>query len=162
MNRRGLAWPTAVAIVLALTIAGNFWVLHLATRDPSFAVEPDYYQRAIAWDSTMAEAREDVRLGWSLHATLTPGDSVLHLGVDVADAAGTPLADLTIAVTATHNARASDVWATRLTSRGPGHYEGTLPSRRVGIWILTFAVSRGAERFVVTEHLDTGPPASTR
>ena len=29
----------------------------VASRDPSFAVEPDYYRKSLEWDATAAQAR---------------------------------------------------------------------------------------------------------
>ena len=44
-DRRGLGWPIAMSVILAGTVALNFWVMHLARSDPSFAVGTARYQR---------------------------------------------------------------------------------------------------------------------
>ena len=36
----------------------------VAVRDPHFATEPDYYQKAIRWDQTQAQAATNQRLGY--------------------------------------------------------------------------------------------------
>ena len=55
--KRGLWWPIAVAAILATTVAANIWVMMIANDDPSFAIEPDYYRKALAWDTTLAQSR---------------------------------------------------------------------------------------------------------
>ena len=63
-------WPVGLGLVLALTIAGNVVVYRLATRRDARAIEPDYYRKAVAWDSTQAVAARSRALGWRLEATL--------------------------------------------------------------------------------------------
>jgi hypothetical protein len=73
-------WPIAVVSVLAVTVAANV-VLLVQAGDPDAAgIEPDYYRRAVAWDSTLAQERRNISLGWQLAAEL-----------GVATPAGTPL-----------------------------------------------------------------------
>ncbi len=69
MNK-GVGWPIGVATILVLVVAANVWVAIIANRDPSFAIEPDYYAKAVAWDSSMAQARHNATLNWSLTPTL--------------------------------------------------------------------------------------------
>ena len=64
--KRGSWWPIGITAVLATTVAANVWVATIASDDPSFAIEPDYYAKAIAWDSTLAQARTNATLGWRL------------------------------------------------------------------------------------------------
>ena len=35
-------WPLALAAVLAITVAANFWLLWAANDDQRLAIEPDY------------------------------------------------------------------------------------------------------------------------
>ena len=53
--KRGMWWPIGITTVLATTVAANLWVMRLANEDHSFAIEPDYYRKAIMWDSTLAQ-----------------------------------------------------------------------------------------------------------
>ena len=48
--KRGGWWPIAITGVLAATVAANIWVAKIASDDPSFAIEQDYYRKAITWD----------------------------------------------------------------------------------------------------------------
>ena len=38
----------------------------IATRDPGFALERDYYQKAVNYDRVIAQRGENARLGWSV------------------------------------------------------------------------------------------------
>ena len=51
-------------MIVALLVGGagaNVGLMLVATSDASFAVEPDYYQKALAWDETMAQAARNRR-----------------------------------------------------------------------------------------------------
>ena len=70
--KRGTLWPVAVAGILGLTVAGNIWLIRVASGDPSFAVEENYYQRGVHWDDEMAQRARNIALGWKLAASLSP------------------------------------------------------------------------------------------
>ena len=64
-------WPAAIIAVLVGQVGFGLWMSHVANDDPHFAVEPNYYARAVNWDATMAQSRLDRALGWQAVATLT-------------------------------------------------------------------------------------------
>ena len=70
-QKSGRFWPWFVAALLAATAVGQGIMLYAATHDPTFAVVPDYYERAVAWDSTLAIEEASDALGWHATATLT-------------------------------------------------------------------------------------------
>ena len=41
-------------------------MVYVATSDGSFAVEPDYYQKALHWDDARSAAAENAGLGWTV------------------------------------------------------------------------------------------------
>lgn len=159
MIRDGRLWPWAMALVLGLTIGGNLLVFQLARGDASFAVEPDYYAKAVAWDSTRArEARSDA-LGWSVDAALVPAaEGGLHLTMRLHTATGAPVEGATVFVEASHNARASRILVDTLLSTSPGAWEGTLSSSRPGLWEVRVTATRGTDHFLHTLRLDTASP----
>jgi len=160
MTRDGRLWPWAMALVLALTIGGNLLVLRLARGDSSFAVEPDYYAKAMAWDSTMAREARSAALGWTLDAELGPKANTkeLHLAMHLHAADGAPVEGATVSVEATHNAHASRILSDTLRATTPGTWEGTLPSSQPGLWEVRVTATRGADRFLRTLRLDTASP----
>ena len=99
--KRGLGWPIAVIAILGATVGANIWVAVIASDDPSFAVEHDYYKKAVQWDSTMAQARENARLGWRIEPRLEPiGGHGSTLSVTLTDESGAPIRDAKIDVRA--------------------------------------------------------------
>jgi nitrogen fixation protein FixH len=155
-------WPIALAGVLAVSAAANLVVVAVAVRDPSFAVERDYYRKALAWDETMAQEQRNVELGWHVDATLVTLGRPRHdarLDVRVADADGRPIDGARVTVEALHNARANDLFAPLLTAQDAGRYTGSLPGARRGLWELRIRVARGAAVFttVLTRELVRQP-----
>lgn len=153
-------WPLAIIGVLAVTVAANV-VLLVAAGDPKSAgMEPDYYRRALAWDSTMAETRHNQALGWQLDAGLgeTAPDGT-PLAVRLTDAAGLPLDGAAITVEAIHNRDPMRPVRARLAAGAAGDYRTLLPLAHRGLWELRFTVERSGERFTARLRRDTAHPA---
>ena len=51
----GWWWPWFVVALLVATAGGQGIMLYAATHDPTFAIEPDYYQKAVAFDTTIQQ-----------------------------------------------------------------------------------------------------------
>lgn len=159
-DRRGLGWPIAMSAILAGTVALNFWVMHLARSDPSFAVEPDYYARAVHWDDELAQRRRNAALGWRLSSTVSRAAAgaadTARLRVRLTDAAGRPLGDATVAVEAFAVARSATVHRARLAAADgtTGDYDGRLDMRQPGQWELRVVATRGDDRFTAVQRLE--------
>jgi nitrogen fixation protein FixH len=152
-------WPAAVIGALVVTVAANV-VLLMAANDPRHAVvEPGYYRKAIAWDSTMAQEGRNEALGWTVAANLesTPGGAVLR--ARLADRAALPLSGARVTVEGIHNLDSGTRVRGELRETSAGRYEATLPLRRRGLWELRFTVNRLGERFTadLRQDLDRRP-----
>src|SRR5512132_189602 len=154
--KRGLAWPIGMATILALTVGATIWVAVIANDDPSFAIEPDYYRKAIGWDSTMVQMRENARLRWHIQPVLDPftrsGGATLRLRLS--DDAGAPIRDAKIRVAALYNARAGRILEGTMVADTPTTYALQLPVGTRGEWELRFDIQRGGERFTSTTRLE--------
>ena len=150
----GSWWPPMIAGALAFHVISSLVVVYVATSDPSYAVEDDYYEKAVAWDEKRAQDRTNEDLGWSLEFKVTPperpGDQPT-LDLTLLDADGGPLVGAAISVEGFHNARGDDILRERLTDVGDGVYSATPQMNRNGRWELRFSVDRGAEHFTHTE-----------
>ena len=115
--KRGMWWPIGLAGVLAATVAANIWVAAIANDDPSFAIEPDYYRKAVAWDTTLAQARHNALLGWRLTPAMSAiaSDGSSLLSARLTDSTGSEISGAVIRVSALAVARASDVHDMTLT-----------------------------------------------
>jgi nitrogen fixation protein FixH len=157
--QRGLGWPIGMGVILAITIAVNITVMFVAKDDPSFAVEKDYYRKAVEWDHTMEQERHNQQLGWRVEPVLgrySPQGGAL-LRVRVADSTGAAIPDGTVRVTAFHNARAGDVFEAALQYERDDSYTARLPVTRSGQWELRFTVTRGGDRFTAVARAEAIP-----
>lgn len=150
----GSLWPPIIAGALAFHVISSLVVVYVATSDPSYAVEDDYYQKAVAWDEKRAQDRTNEDLDWSLEFKVTPpekpGDQPT-LDLTLLDADDEPLVGAAISVEAFHNARGDDIVRDVLTDVGDGVYSATPQMNRDGRWELRFTVDRGAEHFTYAE-----------
>jgi nitrogen fixation protein FixH len=149
------AWPIAITLVLLLSAGSNVWVMTIANRDPSFAVEPDYYRKAVAWDAQMAQARTNAALGWRAVSAIVlakEGQPGL-VRVTLLDRAGRPVSGARLSVEAMHNARASQRLESALAETSPGIYEAATAARRPGQWELRVTAVRDTTRYTETVRL---------
>lgn len=158
--RAARLWPIAIVGVLGLTVAANALIFWAARDRKAAAVEPDYYRKAVRWDSTMAEERRSAALGWSAEAVLggvSRGGTPLT--VRLAGPGGVPLDGATVEVTAIHNLDAALHVTARLEPLGGGAYRARLPLRHAGLWELRLVAVRGRDRFRVSLRRDAAPGA---
>jgi nitrogen fixation protein FixH len=134
----------------------------VARADPAFAVEPDYYAKAVGWDARMAQEHANIALGWGATAALTlarpgvPGRITVHLS----DAAGHAVTGAAVSIEAMHNARASQRYEATLQPGRDGDYTSPVDAHRPGAWEVRLTATRGEARF--TQSLRIDAPAEQR
>jgi hypothetical protein len=158
-TRGARIWPWVPGGLLASMLAGLGTLAAIATNDPGFALERDYYRKAVRYDLEVLQRGENARLGWNLDATLTPDATGTSLLVTARDARG-PLAGARVSVEALENAHASIVYDLTLVEDAPGRYRGSLPAKRGGLWELRVRAERAQERF--TEVVRVSLPEGSR
>jgi len=152
-------WPAALVAVLAITVLANVAIYWTANHDSSFAVEPDYYQRAIDWDSTVARGQRSAALGWSADVRLAPPEAgQAILSVTLAARSGVPLDSADVRAALSHNAHGANVFQVRLLPSGPGLYAARVPSTAQGLWRVDLAATLGDDVFVGRVTVDNGIP----
>jgi nitrogen fixation protein FixH len=147
-------WPYVIAGALALHVAVSLIMVYVATSDPSYGVEENYYAKSVAWDDRRAQERANEVLGWTLVAAATPpsepgGQPTLE--ILLTDSTGASIDGAAVTLEAFHNARSNDIIRARLTAEGHGLYSAPLPMRRNGRWELRFTIDRGTEHFTFSE-----------
>ncbi|HSL52589.1 MAG TPA: FixH family protein [Candidatus Deferrimicrobiaceae bacterium] len=152
MSARGAYWPAVIVALLVGSAGANIGFMVVANRDASFAVEPDYYRKAVEWDRAMAQQARNAELGWTVSARLEPAAAGrARLVTAVQDRAGAPLTGGAVEVEAFPSARAREITSFALESTSEaGVYAGPLPSARPGLWELRVRVSRHGEVFTRT------------
>jgi nitrogen fixation protein FixH len=137
-------WPIAVGGVLFVTVAANVVMLVLAGDPHASAVEPDYYAKALAFDSTRAEEVRSAALSWTAAATVERNKGVR---VRLLDRAGAPVDGASVDVVAIHNLAPDHRPEATLHGEGDGWYAATMPLPQAGSWELRLRAVRGADRF---------------
>ncbi len=144
--RRHWVWPTAIIAVLSLHALGLIVVVFIATRDPSFAVEPNHYQKALAWDGAAARLRASQQLGWSVSIqTDTTADELgrRRLSCRIVNKDGVAVVGATVQLLMFHHARAADRLEVSLNPEKDGTYAALVPMKRKGLWECRIAARRG-------------------
>jgi nitrogen fixation protein FixH len=146
-------WPTVIIAALVIHVVVSLGTVWLATSNPSYAVEEDYYQKGLQWDAKRAQDRRNAELGWAVGIAVRPTavgqPTVLEISLTGAD--GTPVEAARVSVETFHNARANDILRAVLDEVPGGRYEAGLPMRRSGVWQFRITAVRGNDTFTFTE-----------
>lgn len=150
-------WALVPVALLASSMIGLGWMAITAIRDPSFALEQDYYQKAIHWDRTQAQAADNQRLAYRFG--VAPGvvlDKALRGTVQLTlrDRSGQPVSGARVVAEAFPNAFSSEISQLTFSEREPGIYSATIRAGRVGLWELRFSMDRGAEHATAVVRCD--------
>lgn len=149
-------WLMPVGLLTALTL-GELYMVYTAVDDPAFAVEKDYYKKAVHWDSHMKQVAENRRLGWKLALeTLPAKNGHVQVVVRIKDEHGHPVRGANVHVETFFNARASQILTADLPDTGDGSYASALPIRHRGLWEFRFTATQGRVRFTDVVRQDVG------
>lgn len=150
-SRRRFVMPAVVLGLLGGHMIFIFTAITLGTGDPSFAVVPDYYEKAVDYDDRKALLVQSAALGWSVQ--LQPSQRADTIGqrelvVQVLDREGEPVHGLTVRVDAYHMARAGDPVGFDCVEVLPGQYMGQSRMNREGFWQFAIEASSEHHRFI--------------
>jgi len=152
-TKSSLRWPVAIVALIALHVAGMISVILIATRDRSFAVEPNHYQKALAWDAFSARARASAALGWKV---VSRTDAALDraglrgLELVITGRDDKPVTGARVAVLAFPHARGEERVRIDLVEGEAGHYLAHAAMVRPGLWELRVVAERGGDSFSST------------
>lgn len=153
--KKGSLWPWVIGGALVLHVLTSLAVVFFATTDASYAIEEDYYQKAINWDEKRAQDRTNDELGWSLTFAVTPPTTPGEhpaIEVNLAGINAKPLTGATVSLETFHKARSEDIIHITLEPTGDaGRYTALPAMRNNGLWELRFTVTRGVDTFTHTE-----------
>lgn len=153
-------WPFVPVALLAAMVTGLGVMASIAVNDSGFALERDYYAKAVAYDTEIAQRAQNARLGWSLEATAAAAQVGKPSRLEVRLGDGTSaLQHARVRVEALRNASAGRVLEAELREAAPGRYEAELPLGRGGLWEFRFTVTRDGARFTQAARLDVAEAA---
>lgn len=142
-------WAWLPALLLGSMLVGLGTLAHIAIDDPHFALEPNYYDKAVHWDRSRAEERASQALGLqlSLGPVSVAADGSAELELRVRDADGGAFAGAVLEVEAFPNAFASRVQRPAIHEAAPGVYRAKLERALPGLWELRVSATRGPAHY---------------
>jgi nitrogen fixation protein FixH len=160
--KKGWYWPWLIIALLVATAAGQGVMLYAATHDATFSLEPDYYRKAVAWDTVMQQERANRALGWHASAVVGTSDATgRDVAISLAGGDGRPVHGARVRVTAIHNLDGDHHIARTLVGGADGRYTGHLPLVHDGLWELRVSAMRGRDQFTTSLRVDA-PGTPTR
>jgi nitrogen fixation protein FixH len=147
-NRAGLRWALVPVGLLLSSTVGVGWMAAVAARDPNFALEHDYYQKAIHWDQTQAQAASNQRLGYRfVLPSRVSRDPLGKASVElkIVDRSGQPVAGARVTAEAFANAYSDDISRLEFSERAPGIYTAPITARHDGLWEFRVSMDSGSD-----------------
>jgi nitrogen fixation protein FixH len=147
--KRPKLWPGMVFGLLSINVTVVGITVYLANADRSFAVEPDYYQKALRWDATAREHAASKELGWRIEVDPgAVGAAGRHVRITIRDRDGKPVDGARVRVTAFSALRAVDRHRADLEPLEPGVYGADMGIVLGGRWEFEVRATRGTDVFV--------------
>ena len=159
-SRAGAVWAWVPALMLTTMFIGLGTMAYVAIDDPSFALESNYYDKALHWDQSQQRARNSRALGLNLAlsaplALSKSGKVTVQLRVTDRETLAFSGAD--VALDAFPNAYANRVQRLILREVKPGLYVGELSQGVRGLWELRVIVTQGVLRYDQVLRADVSP-----
>jgi len=153
--KSGGRWPFIILGLLSAHVLLMLVAVTIAIHDPSFSVEPNYYQKGLSWDESRAQLRASEKLGWQVHVEAS--ESVDPLGrravsFVLTDSAGKAIEGATLSVDYFHHAHAEqDFQATPASDPSDGRrFSQVLPMRYAGTWEFHFIAKARGKTFIAS------------
>lgn len=159
-------WPAIIFALIGVQLLMGAITIYFATNDSSFAVVPDAYAKAVAWDDSAAANRASQALGWSHELRIGSPDTVgdRYVFVTLKDAEGRPLEGAAVRGEAFHLARAADRRPLEFRVVSPGLYRAAGELRRDGRWVVQLTATRGDDvyRIDTQTHIGSWRPGGVK
>lgn len=139
-------FPGIIFVLLGMNVLIVGYTVYAAGSDGGAVIEPDYYQKALAYDRIREQERADAALGWRYEVGVdgdpAAGDCVLRFALSEADAQ--PIRGATIRAVAFPSMRAGQRSQLLLHEGKPGDYAAPIRITHPGEWRIEFTIeSRG-------------------
>lgn len=141
-------WAWVPVLLLGSMLAGLGVLTAIAVDDPHFALEPNYYDKAVRWDEARAAARRSSETGLTIElAPLLESSGVAEIQLELRDRDDQLVPGALVEVEAFPNAYASRIERVTLREVAPGRYTGELRRAVHGLWELRVRATSGDARF---------------
>jgi nitrogen fixation protein FixH len=146
-----IVWPGIIISMIGLSVIVCVITVIAAVGDKSFAVEPSYYEKALAWDDSLRQQQANERLGWAISAAIGADDEGRQqLLATIVDADAEPIEGATVSAVVFHRARVAERQDLTFADLSGGRYGAPVAIAREGFWELRFTVRRGDVTFTHT------------
>jgi hypothetical protein len=150
-------WALVPVVLLGFLMSIVILMVAISANDPGFAVEPDYYKKAVDWDAHQAQVGANDRLGWQVRWHVTPASALspeARVELELFDRSGRPITGAMAEMNAFHNARAGQIQSLTLIEGDPGQYVTALEVHRAGLWEFRVRLSHQGDIFTHTQQID--------
>ncbi|MEQ8843691.1 MAG: FixH family protein [Phycisphaerales bacterium] len=148
---RSWVWPLAVVGALAVSLTVCAITVVAAVSDPSYAIEDDYYQKAVDWDDRRALQAASDQLGWNANVSIDLAATTLAVAIN--DDQGQPIEAAIVRATIFHHARRGMAQRVDLRHEGQGCYTATIAQPREGQWQVRLTAQHNSNTFILNEDL---------
>lgn len=148
-SRVGRFWPVAIFALLGMNAAIVAVTIVFASSDPSVAVEPDYYNKALNFEQTIQQRDTNARLGWNASAQLLAptADATPRLCVRLTDRAGAPIDGADVDAVAFAVLRSGQRQTLTLGRTEPGVYTAPIALATSGKWTVRVTARLNTDTF---------------
>lgn len=144
-------FPGLIFVFIGLNVCIVGITVYAAATDKSFAVEPDYYRKAVGWDRAATQARRSAALGWRASIEIGPvAGSVRPAVLRLRDREGRPIAGAAVELTAFASLDAARRVGRDMPETEPGVYAAAIPIAAGGVWECRVTARRNGEVFTAT------------
>ncbi len=157
-------WALVPVAMLAASVALAVVTVRAALSGQGAAVERDYYERAVDWESVQRQRAVNERLRWNITPSFrqSPVDPRRpRLELAVTDRQGIPIEQAIVEVEAIPLLQVDRGGDLGLAATTPGRYEADLPASVAGQWEFRVRVRHGDETYTdrFRRVLELGRPA---
>lgn len=161
---RAWVWPSVIIALLGGQLVVCSVIIFASNSDPSVAVEPNYYQQALAWDQKALQRERNTQLGWS--AILSVDSNADPSGyrtveVSLSDRDGNAITGAAVQATAFHHAHARERFESEFRDLGEGRYAARFPLKSDGLCEFRIVAQRNGEIFTLVREQTIGFPGRT-
>lgn len=158
---RGQWWAFVPVALLVACLVGIGTLVSIAVRDPGFALEKNYYDRAVHWDRERDQVATNERLGYGVELELHEATDGVEVELRLTDRGGVALPGARVTVEAFANARSGERRVLQLVAGSDGRYRGSLGPARQGLWEFRVEVLAEGGRFTRVVRADVAPRRHT-
>ncbi len=145
---RPYLWPAIIVLLLLSSVTASFGALWMAHSDGGVDVIPDYYQKAVDWDSLSAIQRKSDTLAWSSRIEIGVQDGLL----EVYDRLGNPVSGLsgTLSIKKPGVKEPARILPLHSIPDSAGSYRFPVPDLGDGMWVVSISANLDTLHFVQT------------